>query len=191
MCSLVSGSRRDDSSSSSSWWWRMKPRHGQPSPPPASLRVIRTKGVQRLPSSGLGGTHRCLGARWPCRGAQGEATAALPSAKVCALHSRLPSSGHSREAKLAWWEPLGAPYPQLYQSRMLASVGSGAPHPVIGATWQAASPGSAQSTWARGHVAGCLPRLGPEHVGSGPHGRLPPQARPRARGLRSQGGRCW
>lgn len=31
---------------------------------------------------------------------------------------------------------------------MLSSAGSGAPHPVIGATWQAASPGSAQSTWA-------------------------------------------
>lgn len=148
MCSLVSGSRRDDPSSSSFWWWKMKLWHGQPSPPPASLRVIRAKGVQRLPSSGLGGTHRCLGARWPCRGAQGEATPPLPSTKVCALHSRLPSLGHSREAKLAWWEPLGVPYPQLYQSQMLSSAGSGAPHPVIGATWQAASPGSAQSTWA-------------------------------------------
>ena len=115
-------------------------------PPTLSLTESDSgKGCAEAPSSGLRGTHRCLG---PCRSARGEATPPHPSTKVCARHSRLPSSGHSREVKLAWWEPLGALYPSsAYQSRMLSSAESGAPHPVNG---------------PRGRLP---PQVSPEHVG--------------------------
>lgn len=106
MCSLASGSRRDDSSSSSSWCWRDEATTWTSPPHLLSLTESDSgKGCAEAPSSGHGGHPQVFGAMpWSPRGHH-----ATPPPR-CVLFILGCLVWATAEAKLAWWEPLGALY---------------------------------------------------------------------------------